>query len=304
METTAIATKGLTKSYGRVSVVDHLDLRVTTGTVHGLLGPNGSGKSTTMKMLLGLVTPTSGEMTVLGQQVNHDNRAHALARVGALIEQPAAYLHLTGAENLAIAARLVDVPQRNIDWAVGLVRMENQMNKLVKNYSLGMKQRLGLAMALLRDPHLLILDEPTNGLDPAGIEEIRDLIVSLASEHGRTVLVSSHLLSEIEKMASELTIINQGRLLYQGSKETLFDAQQPDVFIETPAVQQARDLTRHLLPRVTEKGIEIPRLARHEVADVCAYLVSHDVPIHQVVRQRQSLEDIFIGLTGREALSV
>ncbi len=163
---TAITTTGLTKTYGSDTVVDHLDLSVTAGTVHGLLGPNGSGKSTTMKMLLGLAHPTDGQITVLGEDMNRNSRAQVLSNVGSLIEQPSAYLHLTGAENMAITARLLGADARNIDWAIGLVQLGTQMDKLVKNYSLGMKQRLGLAMALLRDPQVLILDEPTNGLRP------------------------------------------------------------------------------------------------------------------------------------------
>lgn len=299
----AITTSNLTKSYGSNTVVNSLDLEVTAGTVHGLLGPNGSGKSTTMKMLLGLVYPTSGQVTMLGEDMNRESRTRILSHVGSLIEQPSAYLHLSGAENMAIAARLVGANERDIDRAVRLVRLDTQMNKLVKNYSLGMKQRLGLAMALLRDPQVLILDEPTNGLDPAGIEEIRDLIISLAAEEGRTVLVSSHLLSEIEKMATELTIINRGQLLFQGSQQELFLTQLPDVFIETPDPDHAKALLYKLSPRLVRDGVELSGLDNDGVSEVCAHLVNHEVPIYQVVRRRRSLEEVFIGLTGREALN-
>nr|VDG63867.1 ABC transporter, ATP-binding protein [Streptococcus thermophilus] len=213
MDTSSIIeTHRLTKTYGSTTVVDSLNLNVTAGTVHGLLGPNGSGKSTTMKMLLGLVTPTSGEITIHGQPMNRQTRQQVLRGVGSLIESPSAYPHLTGGENIQIATRLFDADPVHAQRAIDLVRLGKHMDKLVKNYSLGMKQRLGIAMALVRDPQLLILDEPTNGLDPAGIEEIRQLIVSLARDEGRTVLVSSHLLSEIEKMATNLTIIDRGRL--------------------------------------------------------------------------------------------
>jgi len=298
-----IATRGLTKTYGNTAVVNNLNLEVAPGVVHGLLGPNGSGKSTTMKMLLGLIAPTSGEIMMLGQPMTAATRTQVLAGVGSLIEAPSAYPHLTGGENMRIATRLLNADPAHAQHAIELVRLENQMDKLVKNYSLGMKQRLGIAMALARDPQLLILDEPTNGLDPAGIEEIRELIVSLAREQGRTVLVSSHLLSEIEKMASHLTIINHGRCVFQGSQQELYDAQLPDVFIQTPAAHIAADLLRGLGPVPAEGGLELSGLTDEQVAEVCAQLVSHGVPLHQVVRKRRSLEEVFIGLTGREALS-
>ena len=303
MDTPIIATRGLTKTYGKQAVVDKLALEVPQGAVHGLLGPNGSGKSTTMKMLLGLTTPTAGEITVMGRPMTRATRGEVLADIGSLIESPAAYPHLTGAENMRIVTRLFRADPANAQRAVRLVRLERHMDKQVKKYSLGMKQRLGIAIALVRDPQLLILDEPTNGLDPAGIEEIRELIISLARDEGRTVLVSSHLLSEIEKMATSLSIINQGKLVFQGSQRELFDAHLPDLFIQTPAVTAATSVLRARQPRIVSGGVEVPGLSDDDVAAVCARLVAHDVPIHQVVRARRSLEEIFISMTGREGLS-
>ena len=300
METPIIQTHGLTKTYGRTDVVHNLDLKVAPGVVHGLLGPNGSGKSTTMKMLLGLITPTRGDISVLGQPMTRANRAQVLSSVGSLIEAPAAYPHLTGGENMRIVTRLLGADPDAVRRAVSLVRLDGQMDKLVKNYSLGMKQRLGIAMALARDPQLLILDEPTNGLDPAGIEEIRELIISLARDQGRTVLVSSHLLSEIEKMATDLTIINHGKLVFQGSQDELYSAQLPDVFIQTPEVATAVSVLRALQPKRVEGGVELSGLNDDHLADTIAFLVAHGVPLHQVLRKRHSLEDIFIGLTGEE----
>ena len=303
METPIIQTHGLTKTYGRTDVVHNLDLKVAPGVVHGLLGPNGSGKSTTMKMLLGLIAPTRGDISVLGQPMTRANRAQVLSSVGSLIEAPAAYPHLTGGENMRIVTRLLGADPDAVRRAVSLVRLDGQMDKLVKNYSLGMKQRLGIAMALARDPQLLILDEPTNGLDPAGIEEIRELIISLARDQGRTVLVSSHLLSEIEKMATDLTIINHGRLVFQGSQEELYSAQLPDVFIQTPEVATAVSVLRALQPKRVEGGVELSGLDDDHLADTIALLVAHGVPLHQVLRKRRSLEDIFIGLTNDEVAS-
>ena len=302
METPIIHTRGLTKTYGNTDVVHDLNLEVQPGVVHGLLGPNGSGKSTTMKMLLGLIAPTGGEITMLGQPITRANRAKVLSGVGSLIEAPAAYPHLTGGENMRIVTRLLGADKERARRAVRLVRLENHMDKLVKNYSLGMKQRLGIAMALARDPQLLILDEPTNGLDPAGIEEIRELIISLARDHGRTVLVSSHLLSEIEKMASDLTIINHGELVFQGPQDELYSAQLPDVFIQTPHPDAAAEVLRALHPTSVESGLELSGLSDAQVAETCAHLVSHGVPLHQVVRKRRTLEDVFIGLTGKKAM--
>ena len=303
METPIIQTHGLTKTYGRTDVVHNLDLKVAPGVVHGLLGPNGSGKSTTMKMLLGLIAPTRGDISVLGQPMTRANRAQVLSSVGSLIEAPAAYPHLTGGENMRIVTRLLGADPDAVRRAVSLVRLDGQMDKLVKNYSLGMKQRLGIAMALARDPQLLILDEPTNGLDPAGIEEIRELIISLARDQGRTVLVSSHLLSEIEKMATDLTIINHGRLVFQGSQEELYSAQLPDVFIQTPDAASAAEVLKGLHPVRVAGGVELAGLDDAHVADTIALLVAHGVPLHQVLRKRRSLEDIFIGLTNDEVAS-
>ena len=185
-----VATDNLSKEYDGVYRVQELDIQIKEGDIYGFLGPNGAGKSTTMKMLLGLVKPTSGTIEIMGKPFNEKNRCDILASVGSLIESPSYYGHLTGRENMEIIRRLLDLPKKNIEEAVHIVRMENQMEKKVKNYSLGMKQRLGIAMALARFPKLLILDEPTNGLDPAGIEEMRELIKMLPKQYGMTVMIS------------------------------------------------------------------------------------------------------------------
>ena len=208
-----ITTRGLTKTFKGHTAVDSLDLDVPQGVVYGFLGPNGSGKSTTMKMLLGLTRPTSGEIDVFGQRLTPASRTQLLPSIGSMIEAPSGYGHLTGAENMRIVQDMLDLSTAQVDGALATVRLTDHKDKLVRNYSLGMKQRLGIAIALVRDPQLLILDEPTNGLDPAGIEEIRELIISLARDHGRTVLVSSHLLSEMANTADRLVVIGKGRLI-------------------------------------------------------------------------------------------
>lgn len=211
-----IRTQALTKKYGDETVVDSMDMVVQEGRIYGFLGPNGAGKSTTLKMILGLVHPTDGAIDIFGQRLNESNRIEILRSVGSLIESPSYYGHLTAEENLKIFATLLDVPNKNIEAVLKIVRLENQRNKKVSKFSLGMKQRLGIASALLSKPKLLILDEPTNGLDPAGIQEIRELIKILPQKYDITIIVSSHLLSEIEQMAEDVGIIAGGRMMYQG----------------------------------------------------------------------------------------
>ena len=211
-----VKTTGLTKRYRDSLSVNNLDMRVKEGRIYGFLGPNGAGKSTTLKMLLNLVRPTAGEIDIFGKRLNSKTRAEILREIGSLIESPSYYGHLTATENLKILQTLMDVPERNIDEVLRIVRLDRQQGKKVSAYSLGMKQRLGLAGALLSFPKLLILDEPTNGLDPAGIQEMRELICSLPEKYGMTVIVSSHLLSEIDRMAEDIGIIANGKMMYQG----------------------------------------------------------------------------------------
>ena len=216
-----VTTRNLTKVYGDQTCVDHLDLRIHENRIYGFLGPNGAGKSTTLKMLLGLVTPTEGSINLFSQRSTSQNRMELLKQIGSLIESPSYYGHLSAKENLKIFATLLQVPDSNIEKVLQIVRLEKHQQKAVSKFSLGMKQRLGLASALLSFPKLLILDEPTNGLDPAGIQEMRELIKSLPSQYGMTVIVSSHLLSEIDQMAEDIGIIANGRLMYQGELDKL-----------------------------------------------------------------------------------
>lgn len=218
-----VKTNGLTKRYKDTISVNNLTMSVKEGRIYGFLGPNGAGKSTTLKMLLDLVRPTSGEIEIFGKRLSGSTRTAVLRDIGSLIESPSYYGHLTGTENLRILQTLLDVPKRNIDEVLHIVRLDRQQNKKVSAYSLGMKQRLGLAGALLSFPKLLILDEPTNGLDPAGIQEMRELICSLPKKYEMTVIVSSHLLSEIDKMAEDIGIIANGKMMYQGPLNLLHE---------------------------------------------------------------------------------
>lgn len=221
MNTNIIETNSLTKGIGSQTRVNHIDLRVPEGCVYGFLGPNGAGKTTTLKLLLGLLKPTEGTITFFGQKMSEQNRLSILKHTGSLIENPSFYGHLTGVENLEIIAKMKKVPAKEITNVLQTVRLYEQKDKKVKQYSLGMKQRLGIAMALLGNPRVLILDEPTNGLDPAGIQEIREFIKNLPVLRQMTVIVSSHLLSEMEQMADMVGIINHGRLIFQGTMSAL-----------------------------------------------------------------------------------
>lgn len=216
-----VETINLTKQYKDIKSVDDLHLQVPKCAVYGFIGPNGAGKSTTLKMLLGLAKPTHGSITLLGKQMDHKNRIELLKNVGSLIESPSFYAHLSGYENLKIWQTLKGCPESDIDKVLEIVRLTEVKDKKAGHYSLGMKQRLGIATALLGFPKLLILDEPTNGLDPAGIQEIRSLIRSFPADFGMTVIVSSHMLNEIDLMAEYVGIIDHGHMLYQGSLRDL-----------------------------------------------------------------------------------
>ena len=295
-----VATDNLSKEYDGVYRVQELDIRIKEGDIYGFLDPNGAGKSTTMKMLLGLVKPTSGTIEIMGKPFNEKNRRDILSSVGSLIESPSYYGHLTGRENMEIIRRLLDLPKKNIEEAVHIVRMENQMEKKVKNYSLGMKQRLGIAMALARFPKLLILDEPTNGLDPAGIEEMRELIKMLPKQYGMTVMISSHILSEIDQMATVVGIINQGCLIFQEKMSVLDMQREPQIILRTSDNNHAFQLLKKANPQRTTDGLQIGALTDEQTGAVVQCLCSNGISVYRVEEHRESLEDIFLNLTGKE----
>lgn len=223
MSTYIIQTERLGYAYGGRQVLHGIDLRVPAGSVFGFLGPNGSGKTTTIRLLLGLIRNGKQRITLFGEDIG-DNRVSVLSRVGALIEMPTLYPHLTGEQNLEIARLARNAKHAQIGKVLGMVGLAHDAWRRVSSYSLGMRQRLGIALALVGDPDLLILDEPTNGLDPAGIREIRNLLVDLSQRRGKTIFVSSHLLSEMEKMVTHVAIIHEGRLLFQGSMAQLYES--------------------------------------------------------------------------------
>jgi ABC-2 type transport system ATP-binding protein len=297
----AIETDGLSKQYGKVLRVKDLDLHVPEGAVYGFLGPNGAGKSTTLKLILGLAKKTCGTIKVFGQEVNERNRLGILKSVGSLIESPACYGHLSGRENLCIFQTIRGLPEKEIQRVLQIVRLQDQKDKIVSQYSLGMKQRLGLANALLGNPRLLILDEPTNGLDPAGIQEMRELISSLPGQYGMTVLVSSHLLSEIDQMATNLGIINQGELIFQGRLEDLHQRSKGNLFIRTLNNDGASQVLNDLHVPFTRESdyLKLPEIKDETVlALLVSRLAESRVGVVRVEERQKSLEDIFLQLTG------
>lgn len=299
---TVITTDSLTKKYGKKDVVKNLDLRVPGGSIYGFLGPNGAGKSTTMKMILGLTKPTKGEIMVLGNEVNEKNRLSVLRNTGSLIESPSYYGHLSGAENLEIICTLKNVPPSEIQRVLKIVRMEKQKDKKVSQYSLGMKQRLGLAAALLGNPKILLLDEPTNGLDPAGIQEMRELICSLPNQYGMTVLVSSHLLSEIDQMATHVGIINQGELIFQDSLSALHKHSHSRLILKTDNDTEALSFLLSFGFSASFEGKNLCLKATDNAAVIKAVniLVQSGIGILRLNEQQMSLEDIFLQLIGKQ----
>lgn len=298
-----IQTHDLCKQYGNALRVSHLDLHVPEGSIYGFLGPNGAGKSTTLKMILGLVRPTAGSIRVLGKDMDNSNRLSVLRQVGSLIESPSYYGHLTGEENLRIVQTLRGIPEKNIREVLQIVRLDGQREKKVAHYSLGMKQRLGLAAALLGYPKLLILDEPTNGLDPAGIQEMRELICDLPGRFGMTVVVSSHLLSEIDQMANHVAIIREGELVFQDSLEALHGRSRHHLALRTTNNAIARRLlAEQSVPCEEENGyLILPILSDEVAAQLTAFLAGNRLGIVRLEERQKSLEDIFLDLTGKAA---
>lgn len=300
---TVIETKALCKQYGPHTAVDHVELHVPQGCVYGFIGPNGAGKSTTMKMLLGLIHPTAGRVRLLGQELTEKSRLPLLRQTGSLIESPAGYLHLTAQENLEIVADLKSVPHKDIGRVLDIVHLTQDRNRRVGQYSLGMKQRLGIAMALLGSPKLLILDEPTNGLDPAGIQEMRALIRNMPAATGATVLISSHLLGEMEQMVEQVGIIDHGHILFEGPLTELQRHSRGNVTLRLldPAkaapILRANGLTAHSDSCI----VTLPPLQDALLADLVQKLAACGAGVVELTPHTKTLEEIFLSLTSEEA---
>ena len=296
---TVITTDSLTKTYGKKDVVKDLDLRVPGGSIYGFLGPNGAGKSTTMKMILGLIKPSKGEITVLGKEVNEKNRLSVLRNTGSLIEAPSYYGHLSGVENLEIICTLKNVPLSEIQRVLKIVRMEKQKDKKVSQYSLGMKQRLGIAVALAGDPDFLVLDEPINGLDPQGIIEMRELILKLNREHQITVLISSHILDELSRLATHYGFIDQGHIVKEISAEELENACRKCTRVKvSDTVMLAKVLDGMSIDYDIISESEADIYKEVNVSELSLALAKEGASIISMSERDESLESYFISLVG------
>ncbi|MBU9714152.1 ABC transporter ATP-binding protein [Evansella tamaricis] len=296
-----VETTNLTKKFKGNTAVNQVNLQIRKGAIYGFLGPNGAGKTTAIKLLLGLMKEDSGMIRIFGKDAKKEKLA-ILRRVGSLVESPSYYGNLTATENLKLLQSILQVPKERIKEVLSIVRLEEAANRPVKGFSLGMKQRLGIASALLGNPDLLILDEPTNGLDPSGIIEIRELIKQLPEKYGVTVLVSSHLLSEIDQMATEVGIISKGSLIFQDSIEVLRKKSVNKIKIKTENEGYARKVLQEKgwMGEVEGETITFNKSTDNEVAAIVRLLVQHNIAVYRVEEEKRSLESIFLEMTKEE----
>jgi ABC-2 type transport system ATP-binding protein len=294
-------SKVLGKGSHSIRAVDNLDLSISAGQVFGFLGPNGAGKSTTIRMMLGLIRPTKGHVSLFGKDVRE--QTNGVVKTGALVESAMFYPFLTGRENLvALGLSMGRKDKSRIDWLLSKVGMLNRADRRVSDYSTGMKQRLGIAAALLPDPELVILDEPTNGLDPAGIIEIREFIRSLAVDEGKTVFLSSHLLTEVEQVCDRVAIINKGKLVREGIIPDMLSETGSELCLEVSDPGQAAVLLegRWEAHRMDQPGWLRVNIMPADNARFIRHLVENGVDVHQAVVAKQSLEELFLSLTDQE----
>ena len=301
MISNVLQIKKLQKEFKDTQVVNLSSLSVQQGEIYGFLGPNGAGKTTTMKMILSLISRTAGEIEVFGQSIGTDKQY--LNQIGSMIEEPSYYPNLTGYENLLVFQKILGFDKKNIQEILKIVGLDQPKNKkkLVKDYSLGMKQRLALAFALVKKPRLLILDEPTNGLDPAGIHEIRELIIKLAKEQGITVFISTHILSEVEHIADRVGIINHGQLVYEGEIRKIQSNKWLEVRGDFRGRREAISQVLFGYPckilEIQEDKLKLTNLADQQISSLLRDLIVEKVPIYEVKQEQETLESIFLNLT-------
>src|SRR5216683_2483134 len=295
----AIETRGLTRTFGSCTAVDGIDLRVPRGTIYGFLGPNGAGKTTTIRLLLGLLRPNSGSILLNGELLSQKRR-ELMRGIGALVETPSLYPHLTGYENLEVTRRILNLPRLCVVDALALTGLTADAHRVVRAYSLGMRQRLGLALAWLGQPGLMMLDEPANGLDPGGIRELRDHVRQLAHDHNVTVFLSSHVLNEVEQVADWIGIINHGRLLFQGKLQELQHYQAP-LKLVTDRGSDAAAVLKAKGWRVLENSGNVVAVQISSDTDVAAMnrcLLEHGIQVYRLERGQETLEDLFLRLVA------
>ncbi len=301
-----LSVRGLQKTIGRKKLIHNISFDVYQGEVFGFLGPNGAGKTTTIRMLVGLMKPTAGTIRICGHDLQRQF-VEAMRYVGCIVENPELYKFLTGRENLEQFARMLDgVTEQRIEQVVRLVGLENRIDDKVKTYSLGMRQRLGIAQALLAEPKLLILDEPTNGLDPIGIRELREFVRRLAEQEGVSVFISSHLLSEIEMMCDRVAILHQGKCLYTGPVKDLVQRENGDTRWRVSPLQEAFEMIA-AQPYVQQAKIEADaircQIAPERIPELNGLLVAKGIHVYAIQQVSPSLEDLFVEMTGRDRIA-
>jgi ABC-type multidrug transport system ATPase subunit len=298
-----IKTTSLSYHYsGQVQTLSEINLHVERGSIFGFLGPNGSGKTTTLSLLLGLLKNQQGSIEIFGQHL-HSNRIGILKKIGSLIESPSLYGHLTAKENLEVYRTVYGASKAKLEEVLKTVGLGDTGKKTVKKFSLGMKQRLSIALALMPGPELLILDEPANGLDPAGIIELRELIKKLNKEFGMTIVISSHLLAEVEKMVSHVGIISKGKMIFQGSLPDLHLFQQKGsrVFINTSDNQIACNILQDQSPVQNEEMLSVAFQDIRQVADINRRLTRQGLDVYLLHPRKTDLEQLFIDLTTSQS---
>ncbi|APB72881.1 ABC transporter ATP-binding protein [Paenibacillus polymyxa] len=300
-----IETNSLSKIYKGRAAVNQLDLKIARGDIYGFLGPNGAGKTTTIRMLLGLIRPTRGTIRIFGKDIRR-HKLDILRKVGSLVEYPSYYGHLNAIENLEAIRRILNVPKQNIAEVLEVVRLTKHAKRPVKGYSLGMKQRLGIAAALLGNPEVLILDEPTNGLDPEGIQEMRTLIQAMPKQRGITVLVSSHLLSEVEHMANTVGIIREGELVFQNTIHNLRQESAGGIRVVVSEPEAAQLIAREQGYHSVKDGsaLDFENMNDAAVALLVRRLVENTHAVYRVEERRKSLEDMFMQVVGKGGTSL
>ncbi|PEP90434.1 bacitracin ABC transporter ATP-binding protein [Bacillus toyonensis] len=295
----ALETSDLTKIYNSTKIVDSVSLHLTKGEIYGLLGKNGAGKTTIIRMIMGLLKPTHGDIYIFGNKLN-SNAPSIFSRIGCMIEYPGFYANLNAIDNLKISCNYMGVTDsKAIERALESVNLQFSQKKKVKNYSLGMKQRLGIARSLLHDPDLLLLDEPTNGLDPAGIIEIRKLLIQLATEQQKTILISSHILSEIQQLVNSIGIINEGVMLEEIHMHDLIDNFKTQVCLKVSEIERCINILKGVIKdldfQVTSNKIFINNYSGN-TADLNKLLVSSGIDVFEIVSVKETLEDYFMNI--------
>lgn len=302
-----LSVTNLNKTIGKRKIVHDVTFEIKQGEVFGFLGPNGAGKTTTIRMLVGLIKPTSGQIKIGGHDL-HTQFLKAIREVGCIVENPEMYGYLTGRENLELFARMVDgVNHERITEVIQLVELDHRIDEPVKNFSLGMKQRLGIAQALLGSPKLLILDEPTNGLDPAGIRELRSFIRKLVNEEGISVFISSHILHEIQLMCDRVAIIHEGKILKTARVDQLIN-QLTQVAWKLAPLDQGKKLLAELnyisqIELQEQKEQILTHMPQEKIAETNQHLVDHDIQVMGIYPQQTTLEDIFLQITGSDPVA-